>query len=233
MLLINKRTYRLIGALFLLSLALGGGMIAKAQDNDCGNPVLDFGNPSRGRTCYIAVGELVYDTMDNKLDVDFFLLYLGFDDNTDIAHSYTITLSSTRLTMPEIHVSTFYDQLSTAGRNAADKWYQEYSNTLDPARTFAEWLLRAAWPSGAGYRLSRLYGHGPPHPLDLELTRDFEAVPIGTHLGANQPVKKDYTATFDPTDRGAYVIWIRNRKPTKTRRWRNTGGYRIRVTQNP
>ena len=121
-----------LAALLLLGLFV---MAQPAAADDCDNwgRLVHVGEQPGDNFCLTRVGPGGRTTknLENKYDYDYFLFYLGYDDDTDINRVYKVALTNTSLSRPQFTVSTFYDDAQAyGGQTGAEAWYNAYSADL-------------------------------------------------------------------------------------------------------
>ena len=223
------------GKLGLLALAfslfVGGGALVLADDCDNWDRMIIAGTRSGDTRCYLRVGGgATTKQLGEARDYDYFLLYLGYSEATTTSGaSYTITLSNTSLRRPKIVVTTSYDEGVIAGSgNVADKWYDFFGSTN--VGLSSQCLFRSKI-SLIEYQFEPTCGSLLSYDVTKILSNYF-AVPVGSVVATNNDSNGDYTLSFTPPDRGAYVIGVSNWKPSMRRRSRVIGSYSIRVRKD-
>ena len=178
-------------------------------------------------------GGAVTRQLEDKRDYDYFLLYLGYDDETAINESYTVELTNTQLTRPKIVVGTFYDD-APAGDDltGTDIWYDEYRGSLG-GMTLDEFKKMVTLAPNLQHDGVYDYVNGEIVVVQESsgaATRQlFYRVPVGTNLATN--TRGERTLRFTPLDRGAYLIMVSNYDPSK-RRGTLTGSYTLNISQD-
>ena len=209
-------------------------MNALADDCDNWGRRVHVGTMIDDDWCYARSGDAAdVKRMDNKYDYDYFLLYLGYNDDSDISETYQVELTNTQLTRPQIVVGTFYDEASTGNgeENYADLWFDVYGSSLG-GMTRADFMGMVTY--GPNRLFDGVYDYVNGQVVVVQESSDratrlmFYAVPVGEVVGRN--VEGELSVTFNPPDRGAYIIMVSNYGMSR-RGGRLTGSYTVNVSQ--
>ena len=231
----NARVYMWsirIGLLILLGLFWQANLVS-ADDCDNWGRLIHVGASPGDSFCMTRSGSGGSTTkqLEDKRDFDYFLFYLGYDDETPVGARYRIALTNTNLSRPKITVGTFYDD-APAGNDltGAEVWYNEYSGSLG-GMTLDEFKKMVTLAPNLQHDGVYDYVNGEIVVVQESsgaATRQlFYRVPVGTNLATN--AKGDYSVTFTPPDRGAYVVIVSNYNPTRSK-GRLTGAYTLSVS---
>ena len=224
----------------MLTLALVISVVAQGMTvfaDDCdhwGRLVHTGGQP--GDTYCLALsgnGGAVTKQLEDKSDYDYFLLYLGYDDETAIQEVYKVELTNTQLTRPKIVVGTFYDD-APAGNDltGTDVWYDEYRGSLG-GMTLDEFKKMVTLAPNLQHDGVYDYVNGEvvvvQESSNAATRQLFYRVPVGTNLATN--TRGEHTVRFSPPDRGAYLIMVSNYNRTG-RKGTLTGSYTLNISQD-
>ena len=234
--IVSNRTNSWPAALLLfLFLIVCQGMTVLADDCDNWGLVVHVGRQADDDLCTLRAGLNGHATrqLGDKRDFDYFLFYVGYDPETPVNERYSVTLTETRLTRPKISVGTFYDDAPLGNdETGSEYWYNEHSASLG-GMTLDEFQKMVTLAPNLHHDGVYDYVNGEIVVIQessvAETSQLFYAVPVGTNLGTN--TQGEYSATFTPPDRGAYIIMISNYNPTN-RRGRLTGSYKISVSHD-
>ena len=232
---------RQLAVLFLLGIFAWANPAA-ADDCDNWGRLVHVGEQPGDSFCLTRVGPggRTTKTLEDKYDYDYFLLYLGYDDETVINQVYKVALTNTNLSRPKITVSTFYDDAQAyGGQTGAEAWYNTYSTVLG-GMTLDE--FRGMVSVGPNLQHDGVYNYVDGQVVVVTASSDsairqmFYAVPVGTVLTTNArdddpntPHSEKYTVFFTPPERGAYLVVVSNYSRSK-RGGRLTGNYTVEIS---
>ena len=226
--------------LLFISFAQTGQILA--DDCDSWGRLVHVGEQPGDSFCLtrVASGGTTTKTLEDARDYDYFLFYLGYDDETDINRVYKVALTNTNLSRPQITVGTFYDDTAAyGGQTVAEVWYNAYSAALG-GMTLDE--FRGMVTLAPNLQHEGVYDYVDGEVVVVAASSDaaklqmFQAVPVGTVVAENQrqddlntPQSEKYEVFFTPPDRGAYMVVISNYNPSR-RRGRLTGSYTVDIS---
>ena len=223
------------------------GLLAMAQPataDDCDNwgRLVHVGEQPGDSFCLTRVGTggRTTKTLEGRYDYDYFLFYLGYDDDTHINRVYKVALTNTNLSRPKITVGTFYDDAQAyGGQSGAEAWYNAYSADLG-GMTLDE--FRGMVSLGPNLLHDGVYDYVDGQVVVVTPSSDaakremFYAVPVGTVLAENAreddpntPHSEKSDIFFTPPDKGAYMVVVSNYSPSR-RSGRSTGGYTVEIS---
>ena len=227
-----------------MALLLGLLSLTTAVADDCDNwgRLVHVGEQAGDDFCFTYAGASGSTTkqLEDKYDYDFFLFYIGYDDETPVNQLYKIALTHTRLSRPMISVGTFYDDAPAyAGLTGSEAWYNEYQAFLD-GMTLDQFKGMVTLAPNLQHDGVYDYVDGEVVVVmpgsDAAERAMFYAVPVGTNLATNQPSDdpntphfEKYEVFFTPPERGAYMLVISNYNPSR-RRGRLTGSYTVDIS---
>ena len=221
--------------LALVITVVAQGMTVFADDCDHWGRLVHTGGQPGDTYClaFSGNGGAVSKQLEDKFDFDYFVLYLGYDDETAIHEVYKVELTNTSLTRPKIVVGTFYDNAPAwSGQSGTEVWYNAYSGRLGGI-SLEEFQQRVTLGPNlkhdAQYELVNgqvvLVNEGSA----AAIRQEFSAVPVGTNLATNE--RGETFVYFTPPDKGAYIVMISNYSPTRTR-GKLTGSYTLNISRD-
>lgn len=231
----------LLAALILLGL-LALAQPAGADDCDNWGRLVHVGEQAQDDFCVTRVGPggRTTKTLEDRYDYDYFLFYLGYDDDTQINRVYKVALTNTSLSRPQITVGTFYDDAPAyAGLTGSEVWYNAYSAdlggmTLDEFKGMVTLAPNLQHDGVYDYVDGQVVVVTPSS--DAATRQLFYAVPVGTMLAINAreddpntPHSEKYVIFFTPPERGAYLVMVSNYSPSR-RHGRLTGNYTLEIS---
>ncbi|MYD08741.1 MAG: hypothetical protein F4X02_01740 [Chloroflexi bacterium] len=238
---------RSLPGLFVTLLLLGFFALAQpatADDCDSWGRLIQVGEQPGDNFCLTRVGSggSTTKSLEDKYDFDYFVFYLGYNDETNINQEFRVALTNTNLSRPHIAVGTFYDDPQAyGGQSGAEAWYNVYSADLG-GMTLDE--FRGMVSLGPNLQHDGVYDYVNGAVVVVTPSSDaakrqmFYSVPVGTVLAENSREDDPNTAHsekyeffFTPPDRGAYIIVVSNYSRSR-RGGRLTGSYTISVSSN-
>ncbi len=221
-----------IGLLILLGMLWQANLVS-ADDCDNWGRLVHVGEQPGDDFCMMRFGPSggTGKQLEDKLDFDYFLFYVGYDQETPVGETYKIVLTNTNLSRPKITVGTFYDDAPAWGdQTGTEIWYGEYSGGLG-GMSLDEFKATVSLEPNLVHDgiYSNVNGEIVviPESSNEAIRQTFYAVPVGTNLATN--AKGDDSVTFTPPDRGAYVVIISNYNPTRSK-GRLTGAYTLNIS---
>lgn len=230
----------LVAALLLFSFAQSGQVFA----DDCDNwgRLVHVGEQSGDSYCFTRIGPGGSTTkqLEDARDYDYFLFYVGYDEETPVNEQYQLLMTNTSLSRPMITVSTFYDDAGAfGGQTGTEVWYSEYSSHLS-GMTLDEFKGMVTLAPNLLHDGVYDYVDGEvvvvQESSDAAIREMFYAVPVGTVIATNQrndnpetPQSEKFEVVFSPPDRGAYLVVVSNYSTTR-RRGTLTGGYTLSIS---
>ena len=238
-------SFRSLAGLLVALLLLGlFAMAQPAAADDCDNwgRLVHVGEQPGDSFCLTRVGPggRTTKSLEDKYDYDYFLFYLGYNEDSHIDRVYKVALTNTNLSRPQITVGTFYDDAQAyGGQSGAEAWYNIYSADLG-GMTLDE--FRGMVSLGPNLQHDGVYDYVDGQVVVITPSSDaakrqmFYAVPVGTMLAINAreddpntPHSEKYEIFFTPPDKGAYMVVVSNYS-LSTRRGRLTGNYTLEIS---
>ena len=235
---ISHIRYVLVGkviVLLALFALLGQATVVLADDCDNWGRLVHVGEQPGDDFClaYAGQGGAVTKRLEDKLDFDYFIFYLGYDSETSISGTYEVSLTNTRLSRPKIVVGTFYDDASAwGGQTGTEVWYNAYSSSLG-GMSLDEFQMKVTLGPNLKHDGEYELMNGEVVVIndgsDGAIRQEFHAVPVGTAVAISSV--GDDTVRFDPPDKGAYIVMFSNYNPTR-RNGTLTGSYTLNIAQD-
>lgn len=240
----SLRAYSLWFTVLILLGVFASAHPAAADDCDNWGRLVHVGEQASDDFCLTRVGPggRTTKTLEDRYDYDYFLFYLGYNDETEINRVYKVALTNTNLSRPKITVGTFYDDPSAyAGLSGAEVWYNAYSADLYGMSSDE---FKGMVSLGPNLQHDGVYDYVNGQVVvitpssDVATRQMFYAVPVGTTLARNAREddpntrhSEKYEIFFTPPDRGAYMVMVSNYSPSR-RSGRITGSYTLEISED-